>query len=512
MHSRREFLGTMGMAAAAAPLLRATGTPSEQRRLPNIVVILADDMGYGDLSCQSIDSKIHTPNMDRLAAQGMRFTDAHSSSAVCTPSRYSLLTGQYDWRSRLKRYVQVGYDPPLIPQDRMTVASLLKKHGYSTACMGKWHLGMGWRTKDGQVTPWKDGKSVADAHPLIDFDKPLAVTPNNYGFDYSFVFPAALDMPPYCWVENDRVVKAPTDYTKGGNTFETGYWRPGPIAPGFNHVEILPELTQRAVNYIHGHAGASAQTPFFLYLPINGPHWPIAPAPAYRGSSQAGVYGDFMVQIDHSVGAVMDALEKNGIADDTLVILTSDNGSPALLGPDDEPLSVLTKYGHYANANLRGIKADIWDGGHREPFIARWPRHIAPGSVNAETVCLTDLMATVAALLGEKLPENAGEDSCNLLPSMLHGRRTGNGERQTTIHHSSSGMYAIRNGPWKLNFGLGGGGWTPCAYQPTQDEPEGELFNMDEDIGESKNLYAAHSDMVRELTEHFNEIRFQGHS
>lgn len=513
---RREFLKSAAIGAAACALpesLAETPGAVAPRKLPNIVVILADDMGFGDLSCQSIDAKIHTPNMDKLAAQGMRFTDAHSSSAVCTPSRYALLTGQYDWRSRLKRSVLEGYDPPLIPLERMTVSSLLKKHGYTTACLGKWHLGLGWYTKDGQVTPWKDGKSVPQANKVVDYARPLAVSPNNYGFDYSYIFPAALDMGPYCWIENGRVVKAPTEYTPGGDIPRTGFWRPGPIAPGFKHVEVLPEITRRAVNYIDEHAPRSAQTPFFLYVPINAPHRPIAPAPFVHGASQAGAYGDFIVQIDFTVGEIMNALEKNGIAEDTLILLTSDNGSPARTNVDDAPYSMMRIYGHYPNANLRGIKADIWDGGHREPFVMRWPGHIPAGMVNAETVCLSDLLATCAAIVGEKLPADAGEDSCNLLPSMLHGRRTGNsGERQTTIHHSVSGMYAIRSGPWKLNMGLGGGGWTPCNYHAAPDDPEGELFNMEADVGEKKNLYNDYPELVRDLTTRFNEIRFQGHS
>jgi arylsulfatase A len=513
---RRDFLKSIASGAGALSLPPQTIQTQPGGGKPNIVVILADDMGYGDISCQSVDDKIHTPQMDRLAAEGMRFTDAHASSAVCTPSRYSLLTGRYNWRSRLKRQVVSGFDGPLIEPHRMTVASLLKKHGYTTACLGKWHLGLGWRTRDGQVTPWPDGKDIAEAMKVVDFSQPLAGSPNDFGFDYSYVFPAALDMAPYCWIENDRLVAAPTEYTKGGNTPVTGFWRAGPIAPGFKHVEVLPDLTHRAVKYIDDHARKSAETPFFLYFPLNAPHRPIACADFVKGSSQAGDYGDFVVEIDWSVGKVMEALERNGIADSTLVILTSDNGCPGCCNQDDRNYAVTRLYQHYPNGNLRGIKADIWDGGHREPFIVRWPGNVAPGSTNAETICLADLLATVAAIVGESLPADAGEDSFNILPALLMGSRAGRGLRQTTIHHSFEGMYAIRSGPWKLIIGQGGGGFDPSPDTPffraKPDDPEGQLYNMESDLGEKQNVYDQYPEIVRDLTMRLQEIKLQGHS
>ncbi len=509
--NRRGFLKSIPYGAAALTLPQNVAHPQPAGGKPNIVVILADDMGYGDISCQSVDNKIHTPRMDRLASEGMRFTDAHSASAVCTPSRYALLTGRYCWRSRMKRSVLQGYDAPLIEPHRMTVGSLLQQHGYTTACIGKWHLGFGWRTKDGQVAPWKDGKQVAEAMNLVDYDQPLAVSPRDQGFDYFYGFSAALDMAPYCYIENDRVVEAPTDYTKGGDTPRTGFWRPGPIAPGFKHVEVLPNLTHRAVQYINEHARQSAETPFFLYFPLNAPHRPICPAPFVKGSSQAGDYGDFIVEIDWAVGQVMDALERNGIADNTLVILTSDNGSPARTNEDDTPYAIIRLYQHYPNGKLRGIKADIWDGGHREPFIVRWPGNVAPGSVNPETIGLTDLMATCAGIVGAKLPAEVGEDSSNILPALLLGQRAG-AIRPSTIHHSIEGMYAIRRGPWKLILGQGNGGWGQCQYKASPDDPEGQLYNMDVDVEEKENVYDQHPEVVRNLTALLQETKLQGHS
>ena len=481
--------------------------PSRRAAKPNIVVILADDMGYGDISCQSVDNKIHTPRMDRLASEGMRFTNTHSASAVCTPSRYALLTGRYCWRSRMKRSVLQGYDAPLIEPHRMTVGSLLQQHGYTTACIGKWHLGFGWRTKDGQVAPWKDGKQVAEAMNIVDYDQPLAV--EFRATRASIIF---MGFPP-------RSIWRPTATLK-----TTGSWKrppitprveippdrvlaPGPIAPGFEPGN--PYKTSLAAHQIHRmekHRQCAA--PF----PLSPDATTICPAPFVKGSSQAGDYGDFIVEIDWAVGQVMDALERNGIADNTLVILTSDNGSPARTNEDDTPYAIIRLYQHYPNGKLRGIKADIWDGGHREPFIVRWPgRNVAPGSVNPEFIGLTDLMATCAGIVGAKLPAEVGEDSSNILPALLFGQRAG-AIRPSTIHHSIEGMYAIRRGPWKLILGQGNGGWGQCQYKAKSDNTEGQLYNMDVDVEEKENVYDQHPEVVRNLTALLQETKLQGHS
>ncbi len=370
---------------------RDNRTPNPIR--PNIVFILADDMGYGDLRSYNAQSKIPTPNMDALASEGMRFTDAHTPSSVCTPTRYGLLTGRYAWRTRLKSGVLWGYDPLLIEPGRMTIASLLKGHGYATAGIGKWHLGLGNESK-------------------TDYSKLLRPGPNSVGFDYFFGIPASLDMTPYVFVENEGLVEAPTSTIgdsemrrKGGG----GFWRGGPIAPSFKHEDVLPKITEKAVSFILQQSSAK---PFFLYFPLTAPHTPWMPTPGFRGLSGADYYGDFVAQVDASVGQVMRALEAAKLADNTLVILTSDNGAHWL--PED-----IEKWGHRANDGLRGQKADIWEGGHRVPFIARWPKKIKAGSTSNETICLTDMMATFAAILGQQLPINAGEDSFNILPALL---------------------------------------------------------------------------------------------
>jgi arylsulfatase A-like enzyme len=460
---------------------------------PNIVFIMADDMGYGDLGCYNRDSKIPTPNMDRLAEEGIRFTDAHSPSAVCTPTRYGVLTGRYCWRSRLKRGVLNGYSPCLIDTGRMTVASLLKQYGYATACIGKWHLGLG-------------------SNRRADFSKTLVPGPNALGFDYFYGISASLDMPPYCYIENDRVVEEPTLMVEAGEASKDGWWRKGPIAPGFKHVEVMPKITEKAVAYIDKHVKSSRSSPFFMYFALPAPHCPIAPADFVKGRSQAGGYGDYVVEVDWTVGEVMKALERNGLTGNTLIMVTSDNGSPGRTKIKRAPYSIIEVYGHYPSGDLRGIKADIWDGGHREPFIARWPAKIRAASASDELICLTDLMATCAAVVGAKLPNSAGEDSYNILPALL-GRKVNQPIREAVVHHSGSGMFAIRQGKWKLILGRGSGGFSkPKKYKPKPGEPEGQLYNLEEDLAEANNLWAQRPEIVRRLTNLLDKYKEQGHS
>jgi len=495
--SRRRFLQAAGCGLTAIALqgCAAASAKAPSRapgKKPNIVFIMADDMGYGDLSCYGA-TKINTPNMDAIAAQGIRFTDAHSPSAVCTPTRYGVLTGRYCWRTRLKRGVLNGYSPALIDTNRMTVASLLKQHGYATACIGKWHLGLGSRKR-------------------TDFDKPLTPGPNDLGFDYFFGIPASLDMTPYCYIENDRPVARPTEKIEAGKASEDGWWRAGAIAPGFKHVEVLPKLTEKAVEYIDAHAKKTPDKPFFMYFPMPAPHCPIAPADFVKGKSQAGGYGDFVMEVDWTVGRVMETLEKNKLAENTLIIVTSDNGSPARTKVKRDPYTIIEVFGHYPNGSLRGIKADIWDGGHRTPFVARWPARIPKGATSDELVCLTDLLATCAAIVGADLPDNAAEDSFNILPALL-GQRLEKPIREAIVHHSLSGMFSIRQGKWKLALGLGSGGFTkPSKINAKPGEPKGQLYNLENDPKEAKNLWAERPDIVEGLTKLLDKYKTQGHS
>ena len=497
---RRVFLKRLGTLAAStgaisflSRLLNAEETSRSEAKRPNIIFIMADDMGYGDLGCYNKKSKIPTPNMDRLAKEGIRFTDAHSPSAVCTPTRYGVLTGRYCWRSRLKRGVLGGYSPCLIDTRRMTVASLLKQHGYATACIGKWHLGL-------------------SSDKRTDFSKPLVPGPNALGFDYFFGISASLDMPPYCYIENDRAVKQPTEMVEAGEPAKDGWWRKGAIAPGFKHVQVLPDLTKKAVDYIDKHAKTSKNSPFFMYFPLPAPHCPIAPAPFVKERSQAGGYGDYVAEVDWTVGEVMKALQQNGLANNTLIIVTSDNGSPGRTKIKRAPYSIVEVYGHNPSGNLRGIKADIWDGGHREPFIARWPVKIPAGSTSDEIVCLTDLVATCAAIIGAKLPGDAGEDSYNILPALL-GSKTDRPIREAVLHHSGSGMFAIRQEKWKLILGRGSGGFTkPSRIKSKPGEPKGQLYDLHKDPAEKNNLWAEHPAIVKHLNDLLEKYKKQGHS
>jgi arylsulfatase A-like enzyme len=494
--NRRNFLKAAGIGIASLAMPGCvndinSGSGVAGSKKPNIIFIMADDMGYGDLGCYNKKSKIPTPNMDGLAAEGMRFTDAHSPSAVCTPTRYGVLTGRYCWRSRLKRGVLGGYSPALIDTKRLTVASMLKQYGYATACIGKWHLGLGSEKK-------------------TDYDKPLVPGPNSLGFDYFYGIPASLDMTPYCYVENERPVEKPTLTIEAGKANEDGWWRAGAIAPGFKHVEVLPRLTEKAVEYIDDHTNTSPDKPFFMYFPLPAPHTPIAPTDFVKGRSKAGGYGDFVVEVDWTVGQVVKALQRNGLTGNTLIIVTSDNGSPGRTKIKRDPYSIIEIYGHYPNGDLRGIKADAWDGGHREPFIARWPGKIPVGTTSDEIICLTDLMATCAAIVGAKLPNNAGEDSFNLLPA-LSGQKLNKPIHEAIVHHSSIGMFAIRQGKWKLILGLGSGGFTkPQKIKPKPGEPKGQLYNLEDDLTESNNLWSTHPQIVERLTKLLEKYKEQG--
>ena len=422
---------------------------------PNIVYVLCDDLGYGDVKCLNAGGKIATPHCDRLAAEGMIFTDAHSSSAVCTPTRYGILTGRYNWRSRLKSGVLGGMSPPLIEAGRLTVPSFLRQHGYHTAAVGKWHLGMNWPLKP-DARPFDDKIENGADGWRVDFSKPIANGPNSVGFDYFFGIAASLDMVPYTFIENDRVTALPTvdkafPMMAGRAGKDT---RKGPAAAEFEAVKVLPTLTKKAVEIIGERAAAAREgKPFFLYLALNAPHTAIAPGAEWEGKSGLNPYADFVMQVDATLGAVLAALEKGGLAENTLVIFTSDNGC----SPEAKFDELLAK-GHNPSDRFRGTKADIFDGGHRIPFIVRWPARVKAGQTSDQLICLTDLFATCAEILGEKLPGTAAEDSVSILPALL-GEDTAP-LREAIVHHSINGSFAIRQGNWKLELCADSGGWS----------------------------------------------------
>ncbi len=482
--------------------------PANAADKPNIVFILADDLGYGDLGCYNKNSKIPTPNLDRLAGEGMRFTDAHAPTSVCTPTRYAILTGRYAWRTRLQRGVIGPWGKPLIARDRLTVASLLKQHGYATACIGKWHLGWEWAVKDG-----KPAGRGADGLSNVDYEKLVADGPTTRGFDHYFGTDVP-NYPPYCFLENDRTVGIPSVRDTG---LAGGFNIPGPMVPGWKLVNILPELTRHAVQWVG--ENAKSGKPFFLYLPLTSPHYPVVPAPEFKGKSKAGDFGDFVVQTDWTVGQVLDALRTVGVAENTLVIFTSDNG-PEITGEVNPGAYDRAKqFGHYSMGDLRGAKRDTWEGGHRVPFLARWPGKIKAGTMSEETICHVDFMATVAAILDAKLPPNAGEDSLNILPVLL-GEPHPRPVREATVHHSGSGKFAIRKGDWVLidspsgddNGAKGEPQWLKDERGYVTGKLAGELFNVREDMPERRNHFAENSDAVRELKALLEKYKRDGRS
>jgi arylsulfatase A-like enzyme len=479
------------------------GEMSHQR--PNIVYILADDMGYGDMNCNH-PGKIPTPNLDRLAEQGMRFTDAHASSSVCTPSRYSILTGRYAWRTPLQRGVLWPWDPPLIEPGRLTVAELLRQHGYQTACIGKWHLGWEWPTLNGE--PAHKGAEIGkldrqqryEMEANIDYTQPIRGGPVDCGFDTYFGVDVP-NFPPYTWFEGDRLTDLPTE-----DKPDTMFGLPGRMKPGWKLEEMIPAFVRRAVKLIE----TSGPEPLFLYFALTSPHTPIVPNKPFIGVSGNGLYGDFVCEVDWVVGEMMEALERKGIADDTLLIFTSDNGPECIPAADGGCYEHIRRYGHYSMANLRGVKRDAWEGGHRVPFVARWPSVTPSGAVCDQLVGLGDLLVTCAHMLGADLPPNQGRDSVSTFP-LLQGR-IDVPVRNMLVHHSASGKFAVRQGDWVfIDAPSGDDNQEPDWFKAergykTHDFP-GELFDLDDDISEKSNLYSERSRIVQKLSQLLDHIK-----
>lgn len=459
----------------------------ESAEFPNIIYVLADDLGYGDISCYNDQGKIPTPNIDKLSQNGVRFTDAHSSSAVCTPTRYSTLTGRYNWRTRLKSGVLTGKSKALIPNDRTTVASMLKKQGYKTGFVGKWHLGWDW----GLTTDTLGGIGWQPTDfGNIDFSQPITNNPNDLGFDYAYGHAGSLDMAPYVYVENGKVTALPDTITvdKGDYT----WWREGPTAPDFIHEQVTPHFFEKAIEFIGENKG---ETPFFLYLALPSPHTPILPTEEWLGKSQLNPYADFVMMIDDYMGQLMGALEAQGMQENTMVVFTSDNGcSP------EANFEVLGEKGHDPSYIYRGHKADIYEGGHRVPYLVHWPAKIKASSTSEQLVCSTDLLATCAAIVGYSLADNEGEDSFSYL-SLLENPQ-GEHARKDIIHHSINGSFAIRKGSHKLIMSAGSAGWsypTPKQVKNMDSLPAIQLYDLATDPAETTNLQASENEQVQTL-------------
>lgn len=466
---------------------------------PNVIVIYTDDQGYGDASCLNPDAKFTTPNLDRLAREGMTFTDAHCSDTVCTPSRYGLLTGRYSWRTTLKKGVYGAEKECLIADGRMTLASLLRDHGYATAMVGKWHLGMefpGTRTDR-------------------DWSKPVLDMPLDKGFDYFWGIPASMNYGVLAWFEGRYAKVPPTQYTqKKPNKIAISDYRIMPpyetsmpnagttndlgvvkgkleIAPDFVDSECLTRFTDQAIRWIESKAeDARGGKPFFLYLPYTSPHKPVIPMEPFRGKSQAGAYGDFMIETDWHVGRVLALLDRENLAENTIVVFTSDNG------PETTWRERIKRFDHRSNGIFREGKRSIYEGGHRVPFFVRWPAKVPGGSIHNQPVCQTDLLATLAEMLGHPLADNAGEDSFSFYTGLLGGEQTS--QRPPLIHHSAQGGFAIRSGKWKLVLERG--------------RQKRELYDLENDPSETKNVIAKHPTVASELVDAISAIVRDGRS
>ncbi len=489
-----------------------------KRKHPNIVFILADDMGYGDVRYLNENCAFPTPNLDRLGSEGMVFTDAHSSSAVCTPSRYSILTGRYCWRTYLKQHVLYGVGVPLIEPERPTVATLLKNAGYRTACVGKWHVGWDWACKPGMKPPqglkdawklnsgftWTTKEDWEKNGSWIDFTSPVKNGPCTVGFDHFYGICGSLDMPPYVYVEDDTPVEVPTAWADPKE-----FCRTGPRMESMRANNVLGHLTDKAVSYIEQQKD---DQPFFLYFPLTAPHAPIAPAPDFVGKSGINAYCDFCMEVDYRVGQILTALESAGLDENTMVVFTTDNGASANWC-DCEMLE--ERYNHFCSHIYRGYKSDIWDGGHRLPFMVHWPEAVKPGSSCERMTGLFDFFATAADATSQEITDSAGEDSVSFLPDLL-GQGPALDPREALVHHSISGMFAVRTNKWKLCRCPGSGGW---AYGDLTDDaaraqglPELQLYDMDNDPEEQHNLADEKPEVVHELTQKLHRIMTQGRS
>jgi arylsulfatase A len=479
---------------------------------PNILVVLADDMGWGDLGCYG--SKIPTPHIDALAEGGVRATDAHSASAVCTPSRYALMTGRYAWRGPLKNFVLMGHGPALIEPGRPTLASVLHDAGYATGAFGKWHLGLGWRHRDGSVRDaFAPGATLHDDVETdfgtdIDYTAPVTGGPTALGFDRFFGIAGSLDMPPYAFIDQDRTVGVP-DREKEHYLTEQ---RPGLQVPGFREDEADVRFVAEAVRWL---GTVPTDQPFLCYVTPSAPHRPNVPPDVVRGRSGLGDRADGVCLVDWAVGELVAAIDARGQRDNTLVIVTSDNGAPMIF-TDDGDISV-----HRPNGDWRGQKGDLWDGGHREPFVAHWPGHIPAGTVLDAPVCLTDVLPTVAAAADVALPTGAAEDGRDIFGALTGASAPPPADRPI-VHHSLGGRFALRAGRWKAVFATGsGGGFSEPSIDALfasgsgkahsnppwdADHPVGQLYDVAADPGETTDLWATEPAVVAALYAQLQDI------
>lgn len=493
----RNQLCVCALLAAVSATTNQNTFASEAEK-PNIVIILADDFGVGDIQAHYPENKIATPHLDRLVREGRSFTDAHTSSAVCSPTRYGLLTGRYNWRTRLQEWVIAAYEPPLIAEGRPTLPGFLRQHGYHTACIGKWHLGWEWAgPQRSRMTEKHNGLALLH----WDFTKPIAGGPTDRGFEYYFGVDLP-NLPPFTYIENDHVLIQPTAKFQPdpneGVVLPNGF-AGAPAAPNWRMQDILPEITQRAVRYVQDRA--KEKQPFFLYFAMTSPHEPIVPSQDFRGKSGIAPIADFVMETDWSAGQVIKAIDEAGLANDTLIVFTADNGHSHYTGWEQ-----LIAAGHQPSGPYRGHKGDIWEGGHRVPLVVRWPGHVEAGTASDRLVCLTDLFATCAEIIGTEPPAEGAEDSLSFLPALLGKSHTEG--RTTLISHSNFGEFAYRDGPWKLAWRLSERNLEQSRGKPTVPE----LYNLDLDVGERTDVSGTHPDIVQRMSKELRTLIDRGTS
>ncbi|MEX0987490.1 MAG: arylsulfatase [Bacteroidales bacterium] len=514
-----SFLITIAF-TATIPFSCSQEKPEE---LPNIIIIFADDMGYGDVSGLNPEAKTSTPAIDEMAESGLVFTEAHASASVCTPSRYGLLTGRYAFRNRVKGGNVGGFSSSVFEPERKTMAHLLKKAGYTTAAVGKWHLGFDWTTLNEDETPRMDNVS---SYSNVDYSQPISFGPNHYGFDYSFIHPASLDIPPYLFLRDNRAIDdqmvlssdvypirlETTEYSWDKKHTEEGdiywgkgvWWRNGEMAESFRIERCLGDIVEDGTNFIEKHISEQKKNPFFLYLPLTGPHTPWVPEDQFKGKSSVDTYGDFILTIDNVVKVINDKVKQLGIAENTMVIFATDNGG---YWPEEE----INLQQHESNYGRRGQKGDIWDGGHHIPMVITWPAKISEPQQYDQLVSLTDLYATFADLTGQVMDNESGEDSFSFL-HVLDGDLS-SPVRNSMIHNTSRRFFAIREGDWKYIDMLGSGGFThPSFIDIEPGMAEGQLYNIKSDPLESNNLFFEHPDIVTELKQKIIATKESGYS
>ena len=480
---------------------------------PNVLILYADDLGFGDLGCYNNKSRIPTPNLNRLASESVRFTDGHSSSGICTPSRFAMLTGRHHWRDF--HGIVNAFGGSVFKPERLTLPEMLKEKGYKTAAIGKWHLGWNWdaiRNKDVKATTEQGGRRKKQLGPeAFDWTKSIPNGPLDHGFDYYFG-DTVINFPPYCWIENDKVVKAPDTLMQTGKwkKIKEGGWecRPGPMVTGWDPYENIPTTTKKGVDYIK--EAAKAEEPFFLYFAYPAPHAPIIPNDEFDGKSKAGPYGDFVYETDHSIGQLLQALKDSGQAENTIVIFSADNG------PEQYAYARDAKFDHWSAHPFRGLKRDAYEGGHHVPFMVKYPGVTMAGTVNDALVSQIDIMATLASVVGYDLPEkNAAEDSHDLLP-LLKGQVKS--IRTSHIHNTFDHTWAFREGDWVLVTGKSGHHsrvtkeWLKKHDYPKTESKQSRLFNLREDIGQRNDLAAKHPEKVKAMEASLARIREQGYS